>query len=338
MPILRSAEHDENLSAVVISRRSLMYTAGADARADRPAHIRAASSLAWVNGQIALIQDDANFVALIDAHGGDAQAIVLPRGDGGKRQFDDLRGNKKFKLDLEACVAIAGEGGPTLLAFGSGSKRRRRHVVAVDLWEAEAPRVAVHDASSFYERLELETAFAGSDMNIEGALVVADAVRFFGRGNGKSRDGLHALNATCDVPLRSLLVYLRDAERAVPPAPDNITQYALGDLAGTPLGFTDATILGDAVLYSATAEQSDDASTDGPVTGSVLGVIERDGRVRCTTITDQSGRPFCEKVEGVLRSQTSTQSVYVVVDADDPTRPSELCEIALRGRWASGFS
>ncbi|MEQ1691201.1 MAG: hypothetical protein ABMA00_07950, partial [Gemmatimonas sp.] len=173
---------------------------------------------------------------------------------------------------------------------------------------------------------------------VEGVLAMGDTLRFFGRGNGAARRDLIALNATCDVALPELLAYLQDPQRIEPPSPGNVVQYNLGELGGVRLGFTDATAHGDAVLYSATAETSEDASSDGPVTGSVLGVISRAGSVRFTVLTDASGRALQEKVEGVLLSPTSPRKAYIVIDADDATRPSELCEVELSGNWSDGLS
>ena len=336
MADIRAATLDASLQAVITSRRPLHYALGEDTNEDRPAHIRAASSMAWIHGRIALVQDDANFVALVDAEG-DAHVIALPRGEGGVRLFDDMRGNKKFKFDLEACVAVDTEDGPLLLAFGSGSKKRRRQVVAVDRFRDELPRVRVSDATTLYERLEKEAAFAGSDMNIEGAIVTSRVLRFFGRGNGKERGGLRPLNATCDVPCEELLRYLDDTTGKRPPVPRDVIEYSLGAMSGIPLGFTDATVCGADVLYSATAEASKDATIDGPVAGSALGVIEQGGRVRYTPIIDHDGATLREKVEGVLISLTTPRRVYVVIDADDTTRPSELCEVELRGDWSDGL-
>ena len=330
--VVRTASLDPSLRAVITSRRALHYAVGGDLSEDRPAHVRAASSLAWIDGRVALVQDDANFVALVDLDGADTHVIALPRGEGGVRLFDDERGNKKYKLDLEACVAVQGKRGPTLLAFGSGSKKRRRNVVAVDRFHRVPPRVRLTDATTLYERLEAETAFAGSDMNIEGAVVVGPVVRFFGRGNGKARGELRAINATCDVSLKVLLDYLDDAEHKRPPKPRQVVEYALGEIDGIPLGFTDATLRGADVAFSATAEASDDATVDGPVAGSVLGVIESNGRVRYTPITDHTGVALREKVEGLLLSDTPGRA-YVVIDPDDHARPSELCEVELLGDW-----
>ena len=333
MTTIRQATCASGLRAVVTSRRPLLYAAGGDFHADRPAHVRAASSLAWINDQIAIVQDDANFVALVDPSNALVRAIALPRGQDGLRQFDNARGNKPFKLDLESCVAIPGEDGPTLLAFGSGSHARRRQIALIDGWEQAIPRVLVVDATALYERLEAETAFAGSDMNIEGVLVIANTLRFFGRGNGEARGDLTAVNATCDVPLHELLEYARDPTRRAPPEPTNVIQYQLGAIDAVQLGFTDAVARGTSVMYSATAEASPNAYDDGAVFGSAIGEIGPTGRTRYAVVTDQRGEPLVEKVEGVLLSRTSLVHAYIVIDGDDHTRPSELCEVELSGSW-----
>ena len=50
--------------------------------------------------------------------------------------------------------------------------------------------------------------------------------------------------------------------------------------------------------------------------------------------TGLAGQALREKVEGVARSHTHADRVYVVIDADDPARASELCEVQLAGAWA----
>ena len=117
----RVAVADPALSARVISRAPLLYAGGADAALDRPAHVRAASSLAMVGGRLAIIQDDANFIAVLDPSDGRIESITLPAAAGGERQFDDRRGNKRFKLDLEASVAVVDEGTCALLRGHRGA-------------------------------------------------------------------------------------------------------------------------------------------------------------------------------------------------------------------------
>ena len=330
----RTAHHDPALRATLVSRTPLLYRAGADPNADRPAHLRAGSSLAWVDERLALIQDDASFVALVDPRSGLADAIALPAGNEGARQFDDARGNKKFKLDLEACCAIPGPHGLRFLALGSGSKKRRRRVVTVEAFGEAAPRITVVDADSLYVLLESTHDFAGSDLNIEGALALANTLRLFGRGNGEARKGRVPLNATCDLSLPGLLDYLAAPGMAPLPAPSAVVQYNLGRLGGLPLGFTDATLLGAVVLYTAAAENSMKASDDGDVSGSVCGVIPPTGDPRYAPITDANGVLVRDKVEGVATVPNTSDRIFVVIDADDATRPSELCEVRLDGAWS----
>src|SRR5690348_2027439 len=87
---------DSRLSATIVEQRPLYYRDGAATAADRPAHVRAGSSLASVPAGIAVVQDDANFVGLIDAATAQVDAVELPRGRAGARQFDDRRGNKRW--------------------------------------------------------------------------------------------------------------------------------------------------------------------------------------------------------------------------------------------------
>lgn len=329
-----TATVDETIAAVVVAQSALHYADGADPLTDRPAHVRAGSGLATVPGGIALIQDDANFIALIKPGDDRARAIPLPAGMGGLRQFDDIRGNKKYKLDLEACVAVETNDGTLLLALGSGSKRRREQAALVRGWEDDCPEVTLVHVPRLYEALRREQAFAGSELNVEGAVLLGERLRLFGRGNGAVRDDVQPVNATCDLDWPSLLAHLESPDTNPPPAPTSVVRYELGSLDDIPLTFTDGAVWRDLVLYSAAAEASPDATRDGRVSGSVLGVIDGTGRARWTQLVDPSGWPFVGKVEGVAAVGGAADRVYAVVDADEPDTASVLCTIELRGDWA----
>jgi hypothetical protein len=330
---VRTAAADPTLAAVVVSRVPLLYSEGADATLDRPAYVRAGSSLARTRDGVALVQDDANFVAIVEPQSGRARAIALPAGKGGRRLFDRLRGNKKHKLDLEACVTVDEEGGTLLIAFGSGSRKRREKVALVRYCESAHPDVTVVHLPLLYAALRREEAFAGSQMNIEGAIHVGDRLRLFGRGNGAPRDGVQPVNATCDLAWPTVLAHLRAPDRSPPPAPTDIIRYELGELRGVPLGFTDAAVWRDATIYSAAAEDSPDVIRDGRVAGSAIGVIDAAGRTRWAPLTEPSGDIFEGKVEGLLPADGERDRVFVVVDADDPEAASLLCTVELRGPW-----
>lgn len=326
------SERDDTIAAVVVDQRPLMYRDGADSRMDRPSHIRAASGLAAVPGGIALIQDDTNFIVVLDPAGDHYRTLPLPAGEGGLRQFDDVRGNKKYKLDLEACVAVEVRGETCMLALGSGSKKRREQVAIVRDWSGRSPSVSLVHVPLLYDTLRRAHAFAGSELNIEGAIALGERVRLFGRGNGEVRGELRPINATCDLDTAMLIAHIEAPVSAPPPAPTNITAYELGASGDVPYTFTDATVWRDRVLYCAAAEASPDATRDGPVGGSAVGII--DGvRARWTPVTHPGGARYDGKIEGVTAVQGADDRMFAVVDSDDPAAASTLLTIELRGSW-----
>ncbi len=313
----------------------MLYASGADPAHDRPGHVRAASGLAWVGDRLAVIQDDASFVALVDPTTGLAEAFPLPAGPGGVRQFDDARGNKAGKLDLEALTTVPGSDGVLLAAFGSGSLAPRETVVLIAFAGTTSASVDVRAATELYAMLRRSAEFAGSDMNVEGALHAGGVLTLFGRGNGAVRGELLPVNASCDVPWQSLKAYLDQPASIAPPVPGAITQYDLGMLDGVPLGFTDVALgRGHVILYAAAAEASPDATRDGEVLGSIVGVIHPHAAAgRWARLYDEDGHQFSGKVEGLTMDAQRSERVFAVVDSDDHSKASDLLEVQLSGPW-----
>jgi hypothetical protein len=277
-----------------------------------------------------VLQDDANVLAIIDPEGGEVRSVTLPAGEGGVRQFDKSRGNKRSKLDLEACVAVEHGGETILVAFGSGSTSRREQVLVVRDLTSERPDAGLLYAEGLYALLRSAPGFAPGRLNLEGGVVLGETLRLFSRGNGKIRDRERPVNATCDLPIGEVVQYLLERTRHAPPSPTDVVTYELGHLDHVPLSFTDAAQYGDRILFTAAAEASPDAVDDGPVTGSVIGTIDGAGATRWTPIVDPSGAPFTGKVEGLVIGQQKGR-LYVVVDADDPKAASLLCTVEFRG-------
>lgn len=323
---------DQSLAAHVIESTPLLYQEGAVPALDRPAHVRSASGIAWVGGCFVIVQDDANFIALTDSAGEKATAVTLPAGEAGKRQFDDERGNKKFKMDLESCVLAPSENGEVLVTFGSGSNPHRENIVVLSDLNG-SPRPEVYRASALYAALRSEKDFAGSELNIEGAVFLGGKIRLFNRGNGASSENLTPVNASCDLDWQSLYAYLISRSETSPVL-ENIVRYDLGTLDDVPLGFTDATTFRDKLFFSAAAEDSPDAVTDGRVAGSVLGVISNRNQVEWTIIADAEGNRFGGKVEGITFFENDPDRLFVVVDQDSPNEASNLCEVRLSGSWS----
>ena len=327
-----AVHRDPRLRARITRCAPLTYRDGVDASLDRPAHVRAASALAWIGDHLAILQDDANFIALADPRDARVGSIPLPAGPDGRRQFDDLLGNKRSKLDLESCITIGEGSDATIVAFGSGSTPAREQIIIARHVAGAAPMIALVPASRFYATLRDAHDFAGSELNIEGAVLAPDGeLHLFARGNGAARDGRLPVNAACSVNWAALWAHLNDQSLA-PPSPRWIRRFDLGAVDGIPLGFTDAMRWGRGVLFSAAAEASPDAVRDGPVAGSAIGFISDDGSARCAVAVGEGGRPFRGKVEG-LAEGPDARSIYAVVDEDDPATPSELCVIVLEGEW-----
>ena len=320
----------------------MRYAAGADSSMDRPAHVRAASGIAWVGAKVAVIQDDANFVALVDPSTGLADPVALPPGPAGRRLFDDGRGNKADKLDHEALVAVAAHDELLLVAFGSGSTPLRESIALLAGLDTKQPIARVVSARRFYAALRASTPFAGSELNVEGAVHVRDRLRLFGRGNGAERGDVRPVNATCEIEWAALRAHVENPDHAPTPTPLDVVQYELGSIGKSRLTFTDATVgwptAGQAapIFYAAAAEASPDVTRDGEVAGSAIGVIEqRHGATvaRWTQLTDGSGGPLSLKVEGIALALDERGRLLTVVDTDAHDHPAELLDVRLEGGW-----
>lgn len=331
---LRRPRLEPSLCGRIIERFPLLYAEGPDAALDRPPHVRAGSGLAFVDTpsgrRLAVVQDDALFVALVDVGSRSVCSVTLPAGEGGSRQFDDVRGNKKHKLDLEALLACELDGAPALLAVGSGSLSPREVMVSVRSF-GEAPDVRVHPLPALYARLHADKRFSGSELNLEGAVLLGDRLRLFQRGNGAPREGLVPVDATGELSWPALLAHLEDPA-SPPPALEGVTRWALGDVDGVPVTFTDAAAgPAGAVLYLAVAERSPSATEDGEVVGAALGVMAKDGSARQGPLLDEEGAPLRAKPEGLALDPDEPGGAWVVLDRDDPERAAELCRVELSG-------
>ncbi|PSO73865.1 MAG: hypothetical protein BRC42_03550 [Cyanobacteria bacterium QS_1_48_34] len=321
---------DSALSARIVRSTPLIYESEAEPGSDRPPHVRAASSLVHVTDVLVAIQDDANFLALVDRDRNRVRYLTLPAGPDGQRVFDEERGNKHQKHDLEACLAVPNTDGDFLIAFGSGSLPNSGWILSVDWRKGDEPNISLLDASAFYEALRQEHAFSGSGLNIEGAIFVGDdTIRLFQRGNSEAQGNLQPVDATGDLSWSALEAHLQNPDAVSPPQLSNIMQYQLGHLDGVRLTFSDAEPVGESILFSASAEASDESER---IAGSVLGII--DGReTRWVEMINEDGTAFGGKVEGLSLAPNNPYHAYFVIDDDDAEKPSEIFEVELSGPW-----
>lgn len=260
--------------------------------------MRAGSALVWSSGRLLVVQDDALAVGWVDPRSGAVELVAL-EGDGGPL-------GKAIKPDFEA--AFAGPDGSITL-LGSGSTASRCCVARI---EVATGRVGFTDCTRLFEALAVRL---GTRPNIEGAVLEGDRLQLFHRGAGGAASAIAEVRA--------------DALDGGDVASVSFDWVELGTASGVSLAFTDAAPTAGGVLYLAVAEDTPNAVDDGPIAGAAVGVI-RGGRARYAILEEADGKPTRRKVEG-LALDPSTGEAFLVTDPDDPTRPAELCRVALSG-------
>lgn len=308
------AELDGSRVAVLQRTSPLLLAGGGSETEDHPGFARAASAVRRWQQRLVVIQDDISAIAVGGRNiAAPLEPWLLPRGEGGRRRFEDALGNKHHKLDLEAATVLP-DG--RLLALGSGSTKAREHVVVV----STDGHTVLRGASEVYAVLRRSAAFSGSELNIEGAVVHGDALRLFQRGNGKADEGVQPVSAVGDLSLIEFLTWLDGGGPA--PMLRRILRVDLGGVAGVSLGFTDATVLpSGAIAFLACAERSPDVTRDGEVLACRLGTL-RDDSARLFDIVDENGAPCTLKLEGIEARPGDDASFDVVADVDCHDRPA----------------
>jgi hypothetical protein len=260
--------------------------------------VRAGSALVRLGERLLAVQDDAFAAAWIDPQTRRVEPLPL-RGAG--QALD-----KQAKPDFEAAFVHDGR----IWILGSGSRPNRCGIARIDPAAGEA---VLLNALPLYGAIAREL---GQDANIEGAVPMADRLRLFQRGPGRSAKA----SFTIDVPL--------DVLAGATPRILGITNYDLGVLQGTFLAFTDAVAIGrNHVAYLAVAEDTPDGIADGAIHGAAIGLIGPSG-TRWDVINEADGSVCKRKCEGLALGAAG--GGWLLTDPDDPKRPAELCRLELK--------
>jgi hypothetical protein len=221
---------------------------------------------------------------------------------------------KARKPDFEAAVA-AGDDGVYLL--GSGSTAARQRVMHLDLRRRST---SIAECAALYDAIR--GALGLATPNVEGAAIEGERLLLLHRGVGGEPSACLTLAAA--------------ALAGAPPLVAAVERLVLGALDGIPLGATDLAVgPGGRRFFVAAAEDTLDAVADGAIAGSVLGVFGAARHVRSAVIRDADGAPLRHKVEG-LALDDDGRGAWLLSDADDSNRPSELCRVELVGPWLAG--
>ena len=276
--------------------------------------MRAASGVARYGAGWLVVQDDATHACVWEAESGRALRLVAPVE--GHDTFEEASGTKALKPDLEAVVALPD--GRTLV-LGSGSTPARMRCVLLS-----ESTIQVAGLAPIYTRVAELLEVPADQLNLEGAAVVGDSLRWFQRGLPSAG----APSASVNIELDGLLAHASGAPAAV--RVSGVRRYDLGTVAGVGLAITDAiSLAGGLVLVSATAEDSPSTYDDGPVVGSALALLDGERLVDLADIPLLDGE--VGKVEGLalVGHRDDVLDLVGVVDADDPEVPSLFLELVV---------
>jgi hypothetical protein len=312
----RAGVADGGVARVVAVRELVGLAApGVD---DAPDHVRAASGLARWGADLWIVQDDTHLLVQLTP-GQAPRGHALPPGEDGRRQFDDLRGNKKLKADLESLFLSGG----ALWGLGSGSSPRRERVLHASSGEG----AALVPWPAFYQALREVPAFSGAELNVEGAARLGRAVVVANRGNGA---------ATPERPAVDALAWFAWADwvgafaAGAAPRLRRVTPLDLGAVEGVRWTVTDLAARRGALTLLASAEDSPNAVDDGPVVGVAIGEVGPEA-VRLRRLVGPDGEPWREKCEGLVWDRRDPDLAWIVTDADDPRRPARLLAVRVSG-------
>ncbi|MCM5680046.1 hypothetical protein M8A51_10925 [Schlegelella sp. S2-27] len=279
-------------------------------------HLSSASGLARVGRKLYIAADDEHHLVQLDADDPVACPLRMVQFAPGALP-DDHAQRKKAKPDLEVLVHVpplTAQQNGLLAAFGSAStpRRQRAFVFPVD---RHGELVGLPRTVSLEQ---LHAALHGrlGEPNFEAAFFDGTHLHLFQRAHRG-----HPYNAHIRYQGAPAARWL--AGTGTVPPPLDIATVDLGSIDGVPLGITDAAAWpAGGWVFSAVAEDTSNPYDDGACVGSVIGWCDARNRVvRCERLKD------APKVEGVVLADDDR--LWLVTDADDPARPSELLELRL---------
>ena len=278
------------------------------------AHVAAASGVVRRAEYVYVVGDDELHLAAFDATSGAPGR--LHRALSGELPADPEE-RKKHKPDLEALTTLppfAGHPHGALLGLGSGSTPERDRGFAWGLGADGAldGEPVELNLAPLYDLLRRDF----EALNVEGAAVMGDELWLLQRGNSEQGTNL-VVALSCAEVVDSLA---RDRTLAAEEL-GRVLAFDLGELDGAALTFSDASALaGEVLVFTASAEDSENTYEDGAILGSVVGTISGDGEVRRLRTIDEK-----YKVEGVHAFlDNGVISMTMVCDQDDPSIPSPL--------------
>jgi hypothetical protein len=284
-------------------------------------NIPSASGVEVVDGMIYIIGDDSKYLFKLKYNLELLEKIELFKSD------EEGRIPKSEKPDLECMTLLTINNYKHLLIFGSGSTDKRNQVFLVKLPTKYNKNhfVQQFDLTEFYRLLQSnEEVTGGETLNLEAAAADDQHLYLFNRANKKGT------NSVLVIKLEEFIPYLCEGSQLIPfPF---VKTYQLPEIGGVPSGFSGASVFDKKLYFTASAEDTDDAYLDGPVQGSLAGIMElgefdylRGGMNSLLPeqfqigAIDDNGQPYKGKIESIsiFEAESSSETIAIAVTDND---------------------
>ena len=266
----------------------------------------AASGIVAVDNQIYVVADDRAYLYQYNQENKTQNSYAFDT------KIPILEMTRKDKLDFEALTYANGN----LLALGSGSKENRNQLHQFNLKDQSVSR---YDISDTYETLRNQFAIDVKDFNIEGFIYHQKKSYLFNRGNGKNkRNGIFIFEGLPHDTKLSKAVFV---PIQLPTIKNELTT------------FSDAIIVKNKIIFTATIEVESTIQKDGEVRESIIGIMNRktfaiekyhviseNQKIEGITLLDQSKEGFtfllCEDNDDATLDQSNIYELKMSKDFD----------------------
>ena len=285
--------------------------------------IPSASGIEYLNGTFYIISDNTAWLYLLDKNFEETARYPLAL----KIEPENSVIPKKKKPDFEALTLINTPAGTRLLVLGSGSESPERDKALLLNPDDPAASPDPFLLTPFYDFLRsLPEVAEGFRLNIEAAAATSDRLLLFQRGN------ISGNNVMLNYKLKEVLQFLQ-VKNAPLPLP-KIRKFRLPVLKNLLSGFSGAAWLPEkeAVLFTASVEDTHNEVDDGISLGSYVGLIDLKNPAatpECTLVMADN-QVFTGKIESITPLEVSQTSLRAVAVTDPDGGASEILELELR--------
>ena len=260
----------------------------------------AASGIVYYNNNVYVVSDDLPLLFQYNLDTNTQNQIAF------QSTLDLNQITKKNKLDFESLTLVKDQ----LYALGSGSKENRNEFHSYNLKTKETKK---YDVGNVYAQLRSMFHVSEKDFNIEGFSFYKGKSYLFNRGNGKNQvNGIFIFNGLPHLSNLSSSKFVR---------------IQLPTINNQQTTFSDAIIVKNKIIFTATIEVESDVYNDGEIKESIIGLMDlKTFHIEKFHIIAKN-----QKIEGITLKDFSKKNYHFLFceDNDDHGNQAKIYELKL---------